>query len=466
MSKCYEPLLGVCPIGKFVFSHADALRQKQALFQKLKAWKIRSCNLERVLPDGLVRDQKQVEPVVEYFRKKGIDALFVPHCNFGTEGAVGMIARHLGVPVLVWGPRDEAPLADGSRLRDSLCGLFASTGVLRKLKVPFTYIDNCRIGDPALEQGVRRFVRAAAVVKALRGMRIAQIGSRIDFFWSTIIDEQDLLARFGVQVLPVDMVEFLRRVQAQARKKRKAYARQLKSVKTWLTIKGRVHDDALINNLALGDEIRQLAADQNLDAVALQSFSSLQNELGGGLGLAEALDHPGRVPIAAETDLHGAIGSVLVEAAAGIAEPSFFPEFTARHPGNDNAVLMWHAGAPVCLRDSTSKVKLAPPWILKGLPPASLHFKLKDGPLTVCRFEKADADYVLGIGQGHTVPGPWTQEFYAWMEVDDWPTWERKLMEGPYIHHVSAIYAHCAGALVEACKYIPGLCAQRFEKII
>jgi len=50
--------------------------------------------------------------------------------------------------------------------------------------------------------------------------------------------------------------------------------------------------------------------------------------------------------------------------------------------------------------------------------------------------------------------------------VDDWPTWERKLMEGPYIHHVSAIYAHCAGALVEACKYIPGLCAQRFEKII
>jgi len=117
------------------------------------------------------------------------------------------------------------------------------------------------------------------------------------------------------------------------------------------------------------------------------------------------------------------------------------------------------------LRDPESRVKLAPPWILKGLPPSSLHFKLKDGPLTICRFEKDDNDYVLGIGQGRTAPGPYTQEFYAWMEVDDWPTWERKLMEGPYIHHVSAIYAHCADILVEACKYIPGLRAQRFDKL-
>lgn len=464
--KTHEPLLGICPVGKFVFSHEDAIRQKETLFRKLKEWRIKYCDLEHVLPDGLVRDQKHVAPVVEYFRKKGIDALFMPHCNFGTEGAVGMIARHLGVPVLLWGPRDEAPLADGARLRDSLCGLFASSGVLFKLRVPFTYIENCRIDDLALEQGVHKFVRAAAVAKAMKNMRLAQIGSRIDFFWSTIINEQELMERFGVQVLPVDMVEFLRRVKARARKNRKMYARKLKAVRTWLKIEGRVGDDALINNLALGDELWTLAGEEDLDAIALQSFSSLQTELGGGLGLATALDHPGRVPIAAETDLHGALSSVLVEAAAGIAEPSFFPEFTNRHPDNDNAVLMWHADAPVCLRDPTMPVKLAPPWILKGLPPASLHFKLKEGPLTVCRFEKAEEAYALGIGEGKTVPGPRTQEFYAWMEVDHWPTWERKLMEGPYIHHVSAIYAHCAGALEEACKYIAGLRPQRFENMI
>ena len=36
--------------------------------------------------------------------------------------------------------------------------------------------------------------------------------------------------------------------------------------------------------------------------------------------------------------------------------------------------------------------------------------------------------YRLGCGEGRTVPGPYTQEFYTWMEVDDWPAWERQLI--------------------------------------
>jgi hypothetical protein len=50
------------------------------------------------------------------------------------------------------------------------------------------------------------------------------------------------------------------------------------------------------------------------------------------------------------------------------------------------------------------------------------------------------------------------------MEVDDWPRWEREIMEGPYIHHCSAVYDHCADALEEACRYIPHLTVQRFDR--
>src|SRR5690606_30503863 len=146
--------LGVCPIGKFVFSHEDAVRQKKAIFKKLDEWNVNYCTIDTVLPDGMVRDQKHVEPVVSYFKQQNIDALFIPHCNFGTEGAAGMIGKLLGVPVLLWGPRDEAPLQDGSRLRDSLCGMFASSKVLYKLNVPFTYIENCGIDDAQFKDGV------------------------------------------------------------------------------------------------------------------------------------------------------------------------------------------------------------------------------------------------------------------------------------------------------------------------
>jgi L-fucose isomerase-like protein len=75
--------------------------------------------------------------------------------------------------------------------------MLATSGVLNTMGVSFTYINNGRIDDAEFQQGVDRFVRAAQVVKTLKTMRIGQIGQRIDFFWSTLINEADLLKRFG-----------------------------------------------------------------------------------------------------------------------------------------------------------------------------------------------------------------------------------------------------------------------------
>ena len=169
-------------------------------------------------------------------------------------------------------------------------------------------------------------------------------------------------------------------------------------------------------------------------------------------------------PLAPESDLQGAISSILLESASASGEPSFLPDITIRHPANDNAVLLWHADAPLSLRASDSSVKLDLPWILKGLPTGLVHFRLKDGPLTLCRFAGAGNDYRLGCGEGHTIPGPYTQEFYAWMEVDNWPTWERQLIEGPYIDHCSCCYGLCADVLEEAVRYLPQLEIRAFRR--
>jgi len=458
-------LLGFCPIGKSVFSQEDALRQKRAIREKLEEWEVTYCALDGVLPDGIVRDQSHVQPVVRSFREKGIDALFVPHCSFGTEGAVGMIARELGVPLLLWGPRDEAPLPDGSRLRDTLCGMFASSKVIRKLHVPFSYLENCRIDDPPLKEGVSRFLRAAFVVKSLRKMRIGQVGVRVDSFWTTIGNESELLEKFGIQVLPFDMVDFLRGVKARTNKERAGYREELARMKEeWLDADAVGNEEGLLHALAYRDELRRLGEENDLDAFSIKSFSSIPDELGPGVGVGDMLLQEW-FPAAAESDIHGAVSSVLLEAAARSEQPSFFPEYTIRHPTNNNAVLLWHGTAPLSLRHPGMKrVGIAPPWILTGLPASCPQFPLRDGPLTVCRFDGDTGDYRLGFGQGKTVTGPATREFYAWMEVDDWPRWERQIMEGPYIHHCSAVYDHCADVLEEACRYVPHLTAERFDR--
>jgi len=43
------------------------------------------------------------------------------------------------------------------RLRDTQCGLFATSNVLMKYGVPFSYIVNSRLDDPVFERGVKTF---------------------------------------------------------------------------------------------------------------------------------------------------------------------------------------------------------------------------------------------------------------------------------------------------------------------
>lgn len=453
---------GVCPIGKFVFSHEDAIVQKNKLFKKLRELGIDFFDIDGVLPDGIVRKQGDVEPVVKYFKGLEIDALFIPHCNFGTEGAAGMIAKQLGVPTLLWGPRDDAPLEDGSRLRDSLCGCFATSKVLNTLDVIFDYIVSSRVDDDVFVNGLTDFLAAIRVVKALKTAKIGQIGSRIDFFWCTVIDEADLLRRFGIQVFPYDMVEFIERFKARCSKYETAYKSELSDIKKWL-VPGNIPDDGMLLSLAMRDELFDMAERDGNDAYAVQSFNSLQDAMGQGCALGGILAEE-RIPIAAETDIHGAVSSVIMEAACGFG-PSFFPEFTVRHPENDNAVLMWHASAPLSLKHpDIEKVKILPPWILKGLPATSLQFYLKEGIMTTCRFDGKNGQYILGSGEGRAIVGPRTRENYTWFEVNDWPKWERKLIMGPYVHHCSAAYGGCADILEKSCRFIPGLSSERFDK--
>lgn len=463
MSRMRQLKLGVCPIGKFVFSHEDAMKLKQQLFDKLREWDVTFVDIDAVLPDGMVRDQAHVEPVVRHFREQQVEALFLPHCNFGTEGAAGMIAHHLGLPTLLWGPRDEAPLPDGTRLRDSLCGTLASSKVLQTMGVRFSYIPNSRIEGDRFRRGFDTFLRAARVAKTLRTLRVGMVGQRIDFFWSTIVSEVDLLQRFGVEVLPIDLSLALDRVKQRAGDNAALYREELAAHREWVAFDGFDADEPILNNYALRDELLEQAEAHGLDGFVLQTFSSLQEALGMTPSFGVSLLNDLGYPVGPESDVHGAITSAILEAAIGRDEPSFLPDITIRHPDNDNAVLLWHFEAPLSLRRPGTKVKTGTPWILKGLPPGLVHFRLKDGPLTLARFDgNAERGYRLGFGEGHTVEGPYTQEYYAWMEVNDWPRWETQIAEGPYIHHCSCVFDHCTHVLAEAARFVPGLEIERF----
>ena len=457
MKNDNDTILGLCPMGKFVFSHEDAIRQKKSIQNKLRELDIAYVDLDKVLPetDGLIKDQQQCEKAVDYFRSAKIDALFLPHCNFGTEGAAGVIARDVAVPVLLWGPRDEAPNKDGSRLRDTLCGLLPSSKLINKLtKGKFTYINNSSVDDVIFTDGIDMFMRAAKVVKTAKKIKLGLIGARIDFFWSCIVNEAELLERFGVEVMPFEIGHIVESAQQELAENKNLCLDELQALKeSWLDASG-MKEEELLMGVALSHVLINLKKKHGISVLTVQNFFTLAKAIGPGGSLFNLLVNE-VIPVADESDIHGAVSLALMEAAKTSQNRVFFPEFVIRHPEEDDTVCMWHVGAPASLRhESCKKVNFMPPWILPGDEPTQAQMRLKNGSLTVCRFDGDDGKYRLGAGEGEICDGPYTRDYYGWLKVNNWAKWERQLIMGPYIHHVAAAYGKCADALFEACKYL------------
>ena len=89
--------------------------------------------------------------------------------------------------------------------------------------------------------------------------------------------------------------------------------------------------------------------------------------------------------------------------------------------------------------------------------PAVGQWELRHDDITIVRFDGINGKYSCLFGHGKGVDGPKTFGTYLWAEVDNWPLWERKFMEGPYIHHCAGVYGHVAPAIWEACKYLNGV---------
>ncbi|MCK4816176.1 hypothetical protein KA005_10410, partial [bacterium] len=106
-------------------------------------------------------------------------------------------------------------------------------------------------------------------------------------------------------------------------------------------------------------------------------------------------------------------------------------------------------------KDKSSKAEISPPWILPGLPSGNCNWRLKSGDITVLRFDGDRGKYSIIAGEGKAMKGPETQNTYVWLKVKDWKKWERKFIEGPYIHHVACIYGKYLPVICEAVKYLP-----------
>ena len=110
------------------------------------------------------------------------------------------------------------------------------------------------------------------------------------------------------------------------------------------------------------------------------------------------------------------------------------------------------------------KPRLGAPFAFNHSHPGSLHGKIKEGEMTILRFDGDNGEYSLLMGKAKTIPGPFNQGTYIWIEVDDLKKLEDKLVCGPYVHHCTGIYEDILPQVFEACKYIEGLTPDPYDR--
>ena len=440
--------LGLAPTRRAIFSAPAAMEYAEKTRSRLKELGVEYVDINDISEDGLLHDEEDEIRIAEKFRAAGVSGLFLPHTNFGTEYECARLAKRLGLPVLLWGPRDECPDQNGMRLRDSQCGLFATGKVLRRFNVPFTYMTNCNLTDPEFERGVRDFLAVCSVVKTFRSIRILQIGPRPMDFWSTMCNEGELLEKYGIQLAPVPLPELMQEMQ-KARTQKQEVERTVGYCRSCMNI--NVTSEQLETIAALKEAMLALVKKYRCNAVAIQCWNALQDEIGIMPCAANSLLNEMGIPTVCETDIHGAITALMVEAATLDDTRSFFADWTVRHPTNDNAELLQHCG-PWPISVARERPSIGYPVAFDF--PGSISAEAKHGEITLARFDGDHGEYSLLLGKAKGVDGPYTKGTYLWVEVKNLKRLEAKIVEGPYIHHCVGIHKDVVAVLYEACKYL------------
>ncbi len=394
--------------------------------------------------EGVLCLEEECDKVVEYFKEQKIDALFVINCNFGMENVVGLVASQLKLPTLLWGPRDRN-FTNDIRYTDTQCGLFAISKQLTRANVKFSYIENCDIENEAFDKGIKRFFSVATMVRNFKNMTILQVGTRVKPFSSIMYNELELKEKFNVHVKIFNLSEAVADLTEIYKTKQKELDKDLVELKNTFDC-GTLDDEYLKKMLAIVYYYEQLAIKNNCNIISSECWTGITVGWGANPCLAMSLLASKGIYVTCEWDMHMTITNILLLSASRGKVKPIQGEFTCRHPENDNAELLWHCG-PFPIEYKDDKVK---PYLYNTKP----SFKLKDGEYTIARFQCANNKYYLLGGKFKTCDGPKTFGTYMWAEFNDWAKIEKKLIKGPYIHHMTEVPGDYTAELEEFCEYI------------
>lgn len=410
-------------------------------------------DLSGVNPMGVMYSEADAEKVIERFKAEKVDAVLFINTNFGNEEISAQVARGVGKPVCIWAPLDDEFAADGMRFTDSQCGLFGVSRQLQRFHVPFSYIPSCAVEDEVFKREFRKFVSVSCMLKNFSCMRVGQVGMRPKPFCSVIFNEGELMEKFGLEIIPINLAVVLNKYNKILEERDEELEKGAGLLMTRYEM-DEITPPLLKKVYAFVLLYQSLFEEYRLDAVSAECWTAMQQLVGAMPCTAYSILADMGYIISCESDMHGAITMALLSCATLGQKIPFFGEFTVRHPENANGELLWHCGPfaySLKKEGSPSKNVNMRQW-----------FQVKDGEYTVARLDQDNGEYSFLAGTCKSTKGPYTFGTYLWAEFDNLPAWERKLIEGPYIHHMAEVEGDWTEEIMEFCKFVRNI---RFDTV-
>ncbi len=447
--------IGFIPANRGFFSDKLAAQMRN---QTVKALKDAGATV--VVPSvtdtkvGCVESREEAVKVGRMFRDERVDGIVISAVNFGDEQGAALAVQEAGlkVPILIVGCQEEATLSPSMERRDSFCGLLSIGDVLRQLGYPYSVpeVPICYPTDESFHGTLDRFLAVCRVVVGVRTARYGQIGARPDAFWTCRYNEKSL-QKVGPTVVSLDLSEA---IGAVGRMPTDAGVKKLIGDLKKTIDCSAVSDDILARIAKFEIFLRKFVADKGLDALGIQCWTSIQENLGiCACSTMSRFDDKG-IPCACEADILGTLSMHALQLASG--GPSCLADWNNLHNNDPELVNCWHCGV-FPMSWAKQKPRMGCQEIIAGTTGRDkamgvVEFVMQDGPVTLCRAtQDVEGKHKVAIVQG-AVETNEAKTFgaYGWVRIPGIGKMYKNVLLRHFPHHVAMNRSHVGNVLWEA----------------
>jgi L-fucose isomerase-like protein len=409
-------------------------------------------------PLGAVRTLEDAMACAALFRQReDICGVLVCLPNFGEElGVAEALDRaNLGVPVLVQACDDTPGQMDLAHRRDAFCGKISLCNNLYQRGIRFTgtRLHTCALDSPEFEADLRRFAKICAVVRGLRGARVAMLGAR-PLAFNTVRFSEKILQRHGISVQTVDLSEVLATAEQQTDPDR--LAAKAAEIRAYGRIAGEVEPEKIHRQAKLCLAFEQWMEDLRCQASAVQCWDSLEHNYGCAACLGMSMMGEQGRPSACECDVTGAVTMLAAQLAAG-GPPALMDWNNNLGPDRDCCVALHCSNFPKSFFQNPDlqigSLDVLGTVLGQERTFGALKGQVAPGPMTFARLTTDDARGVLKlyVGEGEFLPDPVaTPGGVAACRVPGLQALMEYICRQGFEHHVCFVRGHVAEILREA----------------